>query len=429
MTEIIIILLLILLNGIFSMSEMAVVNARKSSLQTDEKKGDKKARIALKLVNEPDRFLSTVQIGITLIGILTGIYSGARLSDDFATLLTNAGLPAAIANETAQLVIVVVVTYLTLICGELLPKRIGMSAAESVSKKIARPMYVLSIIAAPFVRMLAWSTATLFKLLGLKESEAKVTEEEIKSIVQEGKEDGEVQEVEQDIVERVFQMGDMKVASLMTYRSDLITLDINMSKEEVKEVIIANMFQAYPVVDKHIDNLKGIVRLKDLVVELDRNDFNLESICRKATVFHENMSVYNALQKMKDNATGSALVFDEFGSCQGIIALKDIMEGLVGTIKHDGHNEEPEIIERSDKKSWLIDGQCSIYDFLNYFDADDLSEDFSFTTISGLILMLLGEIPQSGAVVDWKIFHLEVVDMDGARIDKILVTKKPMPDN
>ncbi len=422
MTEIIIIVILILLNGLFAMSEIAVISARKSSLSSDVKKGSKSARYALKLANEPDRFLSTVQIGITLIGILTGIYSGAQLSDDFASLLISLGLTPSIADETAQITIVIIVTYLTLIMGELVPKRIGMAAAEKAAKLIARPMYYLSVIASPFVKILAASTSGMFNMLGLKEAETKVTEEEIKNIVQEGKEDGEVQEVEQDIVERVFQLGDMKVSSLMTYRTDLITLDINMGKEQVKEVLQEKIFQVYPLIDKNLDNVKGIIRIKDLILELENPNFDISKICRQATVFHENMSVYKALEKMRDNSTGSALVYDEFGSCQGIITLKDIMEGLVG--KFEDINTEPEIIARADGNSWLVDGQCSIYDFLSYFDAEDLNDgEYSFNTVGGLILKQLGDIPQSGDVIEWNYFRLEVVDMDGARIDKILVTK------
>ena len=285
MTEIIIIVILILLNGIFAMSEIAVISARKSSLSTDIKKGSRSARYALKLANEPDRFLSTVQIGITLIGILTGIYSGAQLSDDFAVLLIEAGVAPVIADEIAQITIVVIVTYLTLILGELVPKRIGMAASEKAAKLIARPMYYLSIIASPFVKLLAASTSGMFNLLGLKDAETKVTEEEIKSIVQEGKEDGEVQEVEQDIVERVFQLGDMKVSSLMTYRSDLVTIDINMDKQQVKDVLREKIYQVYPLIDKNLDNVKGVIRIKDLILELDNPDFNIADICRQATVF------------------------------------------------------------------------------------------------------------------------------------------------
>lgn len=404
------------------MSEIAVISARKSSLSTDVKKGSQSAKMVLKLANDPDRFLSTVQIGITLIGILTGIYSGATLADDFSDILVRIGIPTAYAHITAQTIIIILVTYLTIIFGELVPKRIGLSVAEKASKIVARPMYILSVIAAPFVWILAKSTEVMFNLLGIKETETKVTEEEIKSIVQEGMEDGEVQEVEQDIVERVFLLGDLKVSSLMTHRSDVIPLDIHYTKEEIKSVLEQNLYETYPVIDRTFDNLLGTVSLKTLIFRFDQDDFNLGDVVSPATYFHENMSVYKALEQMKEHRLSQAFICDEFGSFQGIITLKDILEGLVGTIEE--MNNEPEIIKRSDSDSWLVDGQCSIYNFLSYFDEEDLYDNNSnYNTVGGLILELLEHIPQSGEQVDWKNFHFEIVDMDGARIDKVLVVK------
>ena len=405
------------------MSEIAVISARKSSLNTDIKKGNKGAQTALKLANNPDKFLSTVQIGITLIGILTGIYSGAKLSDDFAAVLVDWGVHSSYAALTAQCIIVILVTYLTIIFGELVPKRIGLSVAEKVAKIVARPMNCLSAIAAPFVWILAKSTESIVNLLGIKEAEAKVTEEEIKSIVQEGMEDGEVQEVEQDIVERVFLLGDLKVSSLMKYRSDIIALDINMTKDEIKATLQENLYDMYPVINRSFDDVEGIVTLKDLIFQLDKEDFNLKNVMHYATFFHENMSVYKALEQMKEKKISQALICDEFGSCQGIITLKNILEGLVGTIEEVHH--EPDIIKRSDNNSWLIDGQCSIYNFLSYFEKEDLYDNNNnYNTIGGLILELLEHIPNSGEKVSWKGFNFEIMDMDGARIDKILVTQE-----
>ena len=421
MDEIAIIILLILLNGVFAMSEIAVISARKSSLSTDLKKGSKSAKTALKLANDPDRFLSTVQIGITLIGILTGIYSGASLADDFSDILINAGFPYTYARLTAQAIIIILVTYLTIIFGELVPKRIGLSMAEKAAKTVARPMYFLSVVAAPFVWILAKSTEFMFNLLGIKEAESKVTEEEIKSIVQEGKEDGEVEEVEQDIVERVFLLGDLKVSSLMTHRTDIVALDIHNSKEEIKAILEENLYETYPVIDRTFDNTLGIVGLKDLIFRFGQSGFKLEDVVRPATYFHDNMSVYKALEQMKEHRLSQAFICDEFGSFQGIITLKDILGGLVGSIERT--DNEPEIIKRSDSDSWLVDGQCTFYNFLSYFDQEDLYDsDSNYNTVGGLILELLEHIPQSGEKVDWKGFHFEIVDMDGARIDKVLVT-------
>lgn len=424
MDEIIIILLLILLNGIFAMSEIAVIQARKTTLSNDEKKGSKGAKTALRLANDPDRFLSTVQIGITLIGILTGIYSGASLSGRFSDVFESLGMPERWAYPLAQGIIVIVVTYLTIIFGELVPKRIGMSVAERVSEIISRPMYVLSVIAGPFVWVLSKSTEAVVDLLGVKNAESKVTEEDIKSIVQEGKEDGEVQEVEQDIVERVFMLGDLTVDSIMTHRSDVVTLDVNMTNDELKEVLNGNLYEAYPLIDRGIDNILGVVLLKDLLFRLEDKTLKLKSIMHPAVYFYENMSVYKALEQMKEKRLTQAFICDEFGSFQGIITLRDILEGLVGTINEV--NNDPEIVKREDSESWLVDGQCSFYDFLSYFDKEDLydSEQQDYNTLAGLIIEQMKHIPQAGERTDWNCFNFEIVDMDGARIDKVLVTMK-----
>ena len=422
MDEIIIILLLIMFNGIFAMSEIAVIQARKTTLSNDEKKGSKGAKTALRLANDPDRFLSTVQIGITLIGILTGIYSGASLSGKFSDVFESMGMPERWAYPLAQGLIVIAVTYLTIIFGELVPKRIGMSVAEKVSEIIARPMYVLSVVAGPFVWVLSKSTELVVNLLGVKNAESKVTEEDIKSIVQEGKEDGEVQEVEQDIVERVFMLGDLTVDSIMTHRSDVVTLDVNMTNDEIKQVLNENMYEAYPLIDRGIDNILGVVLLKDLIFRLDDNTLNLKAIMHPAVYFYENMSVYKALEQMKEKRLTQAFICDEFGSFQGVITLRDILEGLVGNI--DEVSGDPEIVKREDSESWLIDGQCSFYDFLSYFDKEDLydSEQQDYNTLAGLIIEQLKHIPQAGERTEWNCFNFEIVDMDGARIDKVLVT-------
>ena len=421
MNEIIIITALILLNGLLAMSEIALISVRKSHLSNEIKKGSKSAKIAMKLAGEPDKFLSTVQIGITIIGILTGIYSGSVLADDFSLRLTEWGVSPSVSHPLAQTSIVVIVTYFTLIFGELVPKRIGMSVAEKAAKIVARPMYLLSLITSPFVWLLAKSTAFVFNLMGLKSGEGKVTEAEIKSLIEEGTKDGEVQEVEQDIVERVFMLGDLKVCSLMTHRSNIVFLDINMNGEEVRNVLKENLYQMYPVVDRNLDNILGVVTLKELVLRLDADNFNLESFYSPAVFFHENMSVYKVLERLKTQKMNQVLICDEFGSCQGILSLKDILEGLVGIIA-DTHSE-PDIIKRQNSEGWLVDGQCMLYDFLNYFNMDHLyCNDFNFNTVAGLILENLEHIPHSGEFILWENFRFEVVDMDGARIDKILVT-------
>ena len=409
------------------MSEVALISARKSRLSSDAKKGSKSAKVALKLANDPDRFLSTVQIGITLIGILTGIYSGNRIAADLTETMISWGVSVTYASALAQGVIVVIVTYLTIIFGELVPKRIGMSVAEKAAKVMARPMRVLATIALPFVWLLSKSTELIFNLLNIKEADNKVTEEEIKSIIEEGTEEGEVQPVENDIMQRVFLLGDLKVSSIMTHKSDIVWLDMDMTADEVRAVVNENLFEFYPIADGDLDHVKGIVNLKDLVVHLSNPDFKLASLIHEATYFHESMNVYKVLEQMKMQKISRALVCDEFGICTGIITLRDILEGLVGNV--DDPEEEPDIIKRVNKEGWLVDGQCSLYDFLCYFNRSDLFEASEYHTLGGLLLKELQHIPTSGETLQWNGFTFEVVDMDGARIDKVLVTTPIAEDN
>ena len=364
--EIVIIIGLILLNGILAMSEIALVSARKARLETEAKRGNKSAGTALKLANEPDKFLSTIQIGITLIGILTGLYSGEALAHNFAVIIAQIPALEPYALGIAKTTIVIIVTYLTLIFGELVPKRIGMGCAEKVSMLVAKPMNFLSLISSPFVWLLSKSTALAVKMTGVDtKEENRVTEEEIKAIVKEGFDGGEVQEVEQDIVERVFNLGDRNVGSIMTHRSELVWLDVTDSTEKIREKVEENLFNIYPVASEKFDNIVGVVYLKDLFGRIDQPDFSINQVLRPAQFVPENQSVYNALESFKQTHVKYGLVTDEFGGIQGIVTLKDIMEGLIGQVPEVG--EESEIIQREDG-TWLVDGQYSFYDFLEYFD-------------------------------------------------------------
>lgn len=423
MSEIFIILFLILLNGIFSMSEMAVVSARKSNLQAEAEKGSKRARTAMNLASDPDKFLSAVQIGITLIGILTGIFSGNKIAAAFSDLLVRAGVSAGLASAISQAIIVVLVTYLSIVFGELVPKRIALSSSERVAKIVAGPMKVISVIVSPFVWLLAKSTGLVIKILGVKSQESKVTEEEIKSIIQEGTDEGEVSPVEQDIVERVFALGDLKVNTIMTLRSDIVWIDLEMTEQEIRDTIEGNLFEAYPVADGDLDHVVGVLSLKDFVLNIGKPGFSLEKMVHEPLYFHENMSVYSVLEQMKKMKVSRALVCDEYGSCSGIITLKDIMEALVGIV-NDDHQKEPDIIARQDNDGWLVDGQCSMYDFRMFFDIDDNDSDSEYTTVGGLILDELEHVPVAGEKTEWRDFSFEVVDMDGARIDKVIVKRR-----
>ena len=424
--EAFIILLLIFINGLFSMAEIAMISSRKSKLNAEASKGDKAANAALKLSSDPDKFLSTVQMGVTLVGILTGIFSGDTLARDFASLLTSLGMGANTAIVLSKAIIVFIVMFLSILLGELIPKRAAMSNPEKVAKTLAGLMRFVSWIASPIVWALAKSTALCTKALGIKERESKVTEDEIKSIIEEGKDEGEVSPVEQDIVERVFTLGDLSVSTIMTLRDDIVWLDLEMSEDEIIKTIESTIFEQYPVVDGDIDHVVGILSIKDYVTALRRDKhLDLRKMMKEAHYVHENMSIYTVLEYMKAERIHRALVCDEFGGLEGIISLKDIFDALVGNMAPQELMKEPDIIERKDGEGWLVDGQCSIYDFLSHFDLGENMEDYDFSTVGGLLLENLQHVPKSGEKTEWQGFSFEVADMDGARIDKIIVKKLP----
>ncbi len=418
--EIVIIFLLILLNGIFSMSEIALISARKNRLETAAKKGNTSAKTALDLANSPNKFLSTVQIGITLIGILTGIYSGDKITTDVETFFASYTLTSPYAHSIAVGVVVVVLTFFSLVLGELLPKRIGLNHPEAIAKAVAVPMKMISIVTAPFIWLLTVSTDGILKILNIKPTaDGKVTEEEIKAIIKEGTEVGEVQEIEQDIVERVFHIGDRKVNSLMTHRKSIVYLALDESYEELKTKILNELHSVYPVCSENLDEVIGVVLLKDLFANLEKGDFDLQKIMIDPVYFIEHTSAYKALENFKKTKIHYALVTDEYGIFQGIITLNDILEALVGDAA-DFYDEEFRLVAREDG-SWLVDGHYSLHDFMTYFDLDDMLNDYEVTTVSGLIITELGSIPKQGDKLIWNKLEFEVVDMDGVKIDKILI--------
>ena len=402
------------------MSEIALISARKNRLETAAKKGNTSAKTALDLANSPNKFLSTVQIGITLIGILTGIYSGDKITTDVETFFTTYTLTFPYAHSLAVGVVVVVLTFFSLVLGELLPKRIGLNHPEAIAKAVAVPMKMISVITAPFIWLLTVSTDGILKLLNIKPTaDGKVTEEEIKAIIKEGTEVGEVQEIEQDIVERVFHIGDRKVNSLMTHRKSIVYLALDESYEELKTKILNELHSVYPVCSENLDEVIGVVLLKDLFANIEKGDFDLQKIMIDPVYFIEHTSAYKALENFKKSKVHYALVTDEYGIFQGIITLNDILEALVGDAA-DFYDEEFQLVVREDG-SWLVDGHYSLHDFMTYFDLDDMLNDYEVTTVSGLMITELGSIPKQGDKLIWNKLEFEVVDMDGVKIDKILI--------
>jgi putative hemolysin len=418
--EIVIIFVLILVNGVFSMSEIALVSARKTRLESAAKRGSENAKAALALASSPNKFLSTVQIGITLIGILTGIYSGENLTEDLREWLLQFPTVAPYANSLAVVLVLVCITYFSLLLGELVPKRIGLNNPEGIAKLVARPMQIISIITAPFVWFLTFSTEFLLKLFRIKPStDSKVTEEEIRAIVQEGTEDGEVQVIEQDIVERVFTLGDRRVGSLMTYRTEVVFLNVHSSQQEVRAEVTNELHSVYPVYDDEKDNVIGVVLLKDLFEHIDKPDFHLSKIIRTPQYLSSSALAYDALTHFKETKVHYGIVTDEYGTVQGIVTMNDILESLVGDVSEFYHDEF-QMTQREDG-SYLVDGQYPFYDFLNHFELEELAPEYVNNTVAGLILHQLNSIPKAGDKMSWLNFEFEVVDMDGARIDKIIV--------
>lgn len=402
------------------MSEIALISARKNRLENAAKKGNASAKAALELANSPNKFLSTVQIGITLIGILTGIFSGDKITTDVQLFVEGFVSLKPYADSIAVGIVVVVLTFFSLVLGELLPKRIGLNHPEAIAKAVALPMKVISVITAPFIWLLTVSTEFLLKVLMIKPSaEGKVTEEEIKAIIKEGTEGGEVQEIEQDIVERVFHIGDRKVNSLMTHRKSVVFLPLDSAKEQVRNIMLKELHSIYPVYGDNYDDIVGVVNLKNIFANIEKADFNLNEIMTDAPFIMEQTTAYKALENFKKSGIHYAFVSDEYGVFQGVITLNDILEALVGDAS-DFYKEDFQLVAREDG-TWLVDGHYSLHDFLTYFELDELINDYEVTTVSGLIMTELSYIPKQGEKLIWNHYELEVIDMDGVKIDKVMV--------
>ena len=415
-----------LLNGVFSMSEIALVSSRKSRLEAFARNGDKQAKAALDLANSPNRFLSTVQIGITLIGILTGVYSGDKITSDLEAMLGTLPLVSPYKHSLAVGLVVLLITFLSLVLGELVPKRIGMSNPEGIAKFVAKPMNVLSRITSPFIALLSLASDLLIRILNIKPNESSVTEEEIKSLIQEGTTGGVFEEIEQEIVHNVFQLGDRRVTSLMTNRQEIVWLDIEDSVEENKTKVFETKHAVYPLCRGTVDNVLGLIYIKDLIGEdVDERLASLQALKREPVYLPESNRAYQALEKFKEHRVFFGIIVDEYGGLMGVVTMHDIMDALVGDISEEDEYET-EIIKRDDG-TYLIDAQLPFDDFVQYFEVNvhenERKELVGFNTLGGFALHILEDIPETGERFRWKHFDFEIIDMDKSRIDKILVKK------
>lgn len=420
MGEIIFILALILLNGVFAMAEIALISARKARLEGQANKGDARAKEALNLANHPDKFISTTQIGITLIGILNGVFSGENIKGNIVIFLNQFPAIAPYSSGAATAIVVIVITYFSLVLGELVPKRIGLSNPENIAKTLAAPMRVLSWISHPFVWLLTKSSNLLVRLFNIKPNDNQITEEEIKAIISEGTEQGTIEEAEQEIIERVFHLGDRNITSLMTHRSDIVWLNVNDTVDLLKTLPDETIHSIYPVCENNIDHVKGMISLKDIYRSAPGT--SLKDIMKPALYVPENNSAYQLLERFKETRNHYAFIVDEYGTLQGIITLNDILDAIVGDVQQ-ADEDNYEIKQRADG-TYLVDAQIPFYNFLSYFEKTEWMEEGGeeFDTLAGLILHQLERIPSTGDTLDWRGFALEIIDMDNHRIDKVLVT-------
>lgn len=431
--EILILFLLIVVNGVFAMSEMAVISARKTRLQELAERGNKKAQAALYLANSPNRFLSTVQVGITLIGILAGAFGGATIANSLAVYINQIPALQPYSRAIAVGVVVLFTTYLSLIVGELVPKRLALHSPERIAIAIARPMRLLSTIAYPLVHLLSASTEAIVKLLGVghTSNESFITEEEIKVLVRQGAEAGMFEAAEQDMVERVFRLGDQPVGAIMTPRLDIIWLNLNDSWDINQRKIIESRHSRFPACQGELDTVLGVISVTDVLSgSLSDRPFDLVGHLRQPLFIPESTHALKVLETFKQSSSHIAFVVDEYGVIQGVVTLNDVMEVIIGDMPFADQPEEPDVIEREDG-SWLVDGMLPIDKFRELFDVEelDINSRGNYQTLGGFVITQLGHIPTSSDHFEWENFRFEVVDMDGNRVDKILIIPlQPTPD-
>ena len=422
-----ILLVLILINGIFAMSEIAVVSARKARLQQRANSGSKRAEAALALANHPDDFLSTVQIGITLIGILIGAFGSTNIAVSLDPYLQNLPLLGQFHQQVGNFLAIGLVTFLSLVLGELVPKQIGLGNAEKVAGLTAAPMLLLAAVTRPFVWTLSISTRAIMRLLPINPSnEPAVTEAEIQMMLEQGTESGVVDPIEEEIVEKLFRVGDLRVNDLMIDRTDIIWLDLEDSTDALREKIADGVHSRYPVANGDLDNIVGLVFVKDLLVQaLSSETPELKIALKPALFVPSGLPVYNVLERFKEAKAQIAFVTDEHGGIEGLVTFNDLLEAIVGDVPEHGDPADPIAVRRADG-SWLIDGKLSIEEFKQLFEVTELPEESEnyFQTVGGFVMSFLGRIPQSGDHFTWGGLTIEVMDMDWRRVDKVLVKKE-----
>ncbi|PMC36820.1 hypothetical protein CJ195_14595 [Bacillus sp. UMB0899] len=409
------------------MTEISIVTSKKNRLEKRKEEGDSRAGFALKLAEDPNQLLSTIQIGITLIGVITGAFGGATIAGQLSVYVEKVELLAPFSDTLSFAVVVGLSTYLSLIIGELVPKRIGMGNPEKVALIVAKPMYYFSKVGRPLIWFLSKSTEIVLKLLRIKPNdEPEVTEEEITQLIEQGVYSGVLEEIEQDMVEQIFDLGDKHLGNILTPRTKLVWLDLEDSFEENIKIMTESPYSKFPVGKGSLDSFEGIIHTKDVFSKvMQGKEFRLEECIEQALVLPESMKVFQSLESLKTSGQHQAMVIDEYGGIEGFVTLHDIVENIVGDMP-DEDEIDPQIIKR-DEETWLADGFVSFNAFVKYFDLEDisiqLSNKSSFHTLGGFITNQIGDIPKVTDTVQVKDLKLEVIDMDQFRVDKIMISK------
>lgn len=421
--EILIILLLLVLNGLFAMSELAIVSSRRARLQEIASRGSRGATTALKLIADPSRFLASVQIGITLIGILAGASSGARLADRLGAILNRIDWIAPNGPAVGVAIVVLLITFASVIIGELVPKRIALNNPERIAALVARPMQLLARAASPLVWLLKAATEALLALLRLDQARGDVvSEDEVRSMIAEGTRAGVFAPQEREMIDGVLRMADRKVRAIMTPRREIVWIDRNDTRDGLRERLDSLRFSQYPVCDGSIDNVVGVIHTRDLwKAHLGTGPLLVEEIMEPPLAIHDNLPVLRLLDLFRTGGTQVAIVVDEFGGTEGLVTLTDVLEAIAGEFPGADEPDEERLMMREDG-SWLVDGTYPVDEFEDRTGARDLRQDGDFTTMAGLVLHRFGHLPRVGERQTFPDVALEVVDMDGRRIDRILVT-------
>ncbi|WP_372619331.1 hemolysin family protein [Falsiroseomonas sp.] len=422
--EILLILLLVLLNGAFAMSELAIVSARRSRLMAMQRKGSAAAAAALALADDPQRFLPTVQVGITLVGILAGAFGGARLSGVLAEVIAVVPGLAPAATEIAFTMIVVMITYLSLILGELVPKQLALRHPEPIALVVARPLSWLSRSTGPVVWLLSNSSAIVLRLFGKYDpSDQAVTEEEVKAMVAEGATSGAIETEEREMIERVLRLADKPVRALMTPRTELEWIDRTAPPEDVSARLRASNVTRFVVADGRVDNVVGVVAAKDLLDQLlEGAPLSVPGAMRQPLVLPDTLSALDALERLRGDPIGMALVLDEYGSFEGVVTASDLLEAIVGELGPAPATESEPAVTRHDG-SLLLDGMMASDELKARLDLPDLPREGTYHTVAGLMLALLQRVPKEGDRIVWAGWRFEIVDMDGRRVDKVLAVR------